>query len=64
MKKEEKKLDYITIGIIDISQYTVPYPESFSGGGGGGCCFFSLLTPEALPWWGLRDRKFYEDLEC
>ena len=63
MKKEEKKLDYITIGIIDISQYTVPYPESFSRGGEA-CCFFSLLTPEALPWWGLRDRKFYEDLEC
>ena len=57
MKKEEKKLDYITIGIIDISQYTVPYPESFSGG-------VSLLTPEALPWWGLRGRKFYEGLEC
>ena len=35
MKKEEKKLDYITIGIIDISQYTVPYPESFSGAGWG-----------------------------
>ena len=63
MKKEEKKLDCITIGIIDISQYTVPYPESFSGGGEA-CCFFSLLTPEALPWWGLRDRKFYEGLEC
>ena len=34
-KKKKKKLDYITIGIIDISQYTVPHPESFSGGGGG-----------------------------
>ena len=40
MKKEEKKIDYITICIIDISHYTVPYPESFSGRGGGGGAVF------------------------
>ena len=72
-EKKEKNIDYITIGIIYISQYThySAISREFSGGwggvGGGGTVLFLVywhLKPCHGWGWGAENFAFYEGLKC